>query len=357
MTELAALSDRDLKDLGMHRSHILWVASHGRHDPLASLIGKGGPDLRPIPISARPHATRAPPRAREGGGAPPDGAVPQGGVPSRLIPPPQPIDGRGGLAVTGQSEAMSDRKASLPERIAGFLFGAVAYLVFGGTFLYAIGFVAGMVVPKDIDGGTVVPALEALLINVWLMSLFAVQHSVMARKPFKRWWTQFVPHTIERSVYVLFSSLVLILLFWQWRPMPAIVWQVADPTAAMALMALSFAGWLLVLSSTFLINHFELFGLHQVIINLAGRKMPEQRFRTPLFYKVVRHPLYLGFIVAFWATPVMTVGHLLFAAVTTAYIFVGIFLEERDLVAQFGEQYKRYRAQVGMIIPYRRKAS
>jgi methanethiol S-methyltransferase len=263
----------------------------------------------------------------------------------------------GGCPVTGQSEATSDRKASMPERIVGFLFGAVAYLVFGGTFLYAIGFVAGMVVPKDIDGGTVVPAVEALLINVWLMSLFAVQHSVMARKPFKRWWTQFVPHSVERSVYVLFSSLVLILLFWQWRPMPAVVWQVADPAAATALMALSFAGWLLVLSSTFLINHFELFGLHQVITNLTGRKVPEQRFRTPLFYKVVRHPLYLGFIVAFWATPVMTVGHLLFAAVTTAYIFVGIFLEERDLVAQFGEQYKRYRAQVGMLIPYRRNAS
>ncbi len=184
-----------------------------------------------------------------------------------------------GCPVTGQSEAMSDRKASLPERIAGFLFGAVAYLVFGGTFLYAIGFVAGMVVPKDIDGGTVVPALEALMINVWLMSLFAVQHSVMARKPFKRWWTQLVPHTIERSVYVLFSSLVLILLFWQWRPMPAIVWQVADPTAATALMALSFAGWLLVLTSTFLINHFELFGLHQVITNLAGRKTARAAFQ------------------------------------------------------------------------------
>ena len=196
-----------------------------------------------------------------------------------------------------------------------------------------------------------------MIVNLLLMSLFAVQHSVMARKPFKRWWTQFVPHSVERSVYVLLASLALILLFWQWRPMPAIVWHVADPAAAMALMALSFVGWLLVLTSTFLINHFELFGLHQVIANLAGRTLPEPRFKTPLFYKVVRHPIYLGFIVAFWAAPVMTVGHLLFAAVTTAYIFVGIFLEERDLVALFGEEYKRYRAQVGMLIPFRRKAS
>jgi methanethiol S-methyltransferase len=263
----------------------------------------------------------------------------------------------GGRPVTGQTEATSDRSASLPERIAGFLFGTAAYLLFGVAFLYAIGFVTGLVVPKGIDDGTAVPAVEALIVNLVLMSLFAVQHSVMARKPFKRWWTQFVPHSVERSVYVLFSSLALILLFWQWRPMPAIVWQLTDPAAAMAIMALSFAGWLLVLASTFLINHFELFGLHQVIVNLAGRTMPEPRFRTPLFYKIVRHPLYLGFIVAFWAAPVMTVGHLLFAAVTTAYIFVGIFLEERDLVAQFGEQYQRYRAQVGMLIPYRRKAS
>jgi protein-S-isoprenylcysteine O-methyltransferase Ste14 len=249
------------------------------------------------------------------------------------------------------------RQGTTMGRIAGFLFGTVAYLVFFGTISYAVGFVAGMVVPKGIDDGTVVPVVEALIVNLLLMSLFAVQHSVMARKPFKRWWTQFVPHAIERSVYVLLASLTLILLFWQWRPMPDIVWQVVNPVAATSLVALSLVGWVLVLTSTFLINHFELFGLHQVIINLAGRKMPEARFKTPVLYKLVRHPIYLGFIIAFWATPVMTVGHLLFAAVTTAYIFVGIFLEERDLVAQFGEQYTRYRAQVGMLIPFRRKAS
>ena len=266
----------------------------------------------------------------------------------------------GGCPAAAQSEATPAevRQGTMMGRIAAFLFGAVAYLVFFGTISYAVGFVGGMVVPKGIDDGPVVPTAEALIINLVLMSLFAVQHSVMARKPFKRWWTQFVPHAIERSVYVLLASLTLILLFWQWRPMPEIVWQVTDPAAApILLMALSFVGWLLVLCSTFLINHFELFGLHQVAINLAGRKTPEPRFKTPVLYKVVRHPIYLGFIVAFWATAVMTVGHLLFAAVTTAYIFVGIFLEERDLVAQFGEQYQRYRTQVGMLIPFRRKAS
>ena len=276
----------------------------------------------------------------------------------------------GSCPVIAQSGAgaTSDSRASLPEeqrrqgtdstmgRIVGFLFGGVAYVVFLGAFLYAIGFVAGMVVPKAIDDGTIAPGIEALIINLLLLSLFALQHSVMARKPFKRWWTQFVPHTIERSVYVLLASLALILLFCQWRPMPAVVWHVADPAAATALIALSFAGWLLVLTSTFLINHFELFGLHQVVINLAGRTMSEPRFKTPVLYKLVRHPIYLGFIVAFWAAPVMTVGHLLFAAVTTAYIFVGIFLEERDLVGLFGEEYKRYRAQVGMLIPFRRKS-
>jgi methanethiol S-methyltransferase len=236
-------------------------------------------------------------------------------------------------------------------RILAFLYGLVAYCVFAVTFLYAFGFATDLVVPKTIDTGAIVPAGEALAVNVLLMSLFAVQHSVMARKPFKQWWTRFVPAAIERSTYVLLASLALVLLFWQWRPIPTIIWQVADPNIAMAVVGLSFVGWLLVLTSTFLINHFELFGLHQVVINLAGRTMPAPRFTTPVLYRLVRHPLYLGFIIAFWAAPTMTVGHLLFAAVTTAYIFVGIFLEERDLVAQFGDEYRRYRERVSMLIP------
>jgi methanethiol S-methyltransferase len=241
-------------------------------------------------------------------------------------------------------------------RIIGFLFGLVAYLVFLPTFLYAIGFVTGVGVPKTIDDGPAVPVTEALIVNLLLLSLFAIQHSGMARRPFKRWLTQFVPASVERSVYVLLASLTLILLLWQWRPIPTVVWQITDANVAMTMTALSFAGWLLVLFSTFLINHFELFGLHQVAANLAGRTMPAARFKTPVLYKFVRHPIYLGFIIAFWATPVMTVGHLLFAGVTTAYIFVGIALEERDLIQLFGEEYKRYRAQVGMLAPFRRKS-
>jgi protein-S-isoprenylcysteine O-methyltransferase Ste14 len=176
----------------------------------------------------------------------------------------------------------------------------------------------------------------------------------MARKQFKEWWTRFVPKSVERSTYVLLSSLALIALFVHWRPMPAVVWQIANPAAAMAVLVLSFVGWGLVFASTFMINHFELFGLHQVANNLAGRPMPQTRFKTPMLYKLVRHPIYLGFILAFWAAPTMTVGRLLFAAVTTAYIFVGIFLEERDLIEMFGDEYRRYRARVGMLVPWRR---
>jgi len=244
--------------------------------------------------------------------------------------------------------------ASAFGRFAAFLYGLAAYALFFVTFLYAIGFVAGLVVPKTIDTGVPGPIVESLIVNVLLMSLFAVQHSVMARPQFKRWWTRFVPASIERSTYVLFASLALVLLFWQWRPIPQAVWQVTNPPIAAAIMVLSFVGWVLVLLSTFLINHFELFGLHQVVNNMRGRTMPPISFKTPVLYKVVRHPIYLGFIIAFWAAPIMTIGHLLFAAVTTAYIFVGIFLEERDLTKLFGDDYRRYRQRVGMLLPFRK---
>ena len=241
-------------------------------------------------------------------------------------------------------------------KLIALLYGLAAYLVFFLTFLYAIGFVEGLWVPKTIDTGTVVPMTEALIVNILLMSLFAVQHSVMARRQFKEWWTQYVPKSVERSTYVLFASLALVVLFWQWRPMPDVIWQVANLSAAMAITGLSFVGWFLVLTSTFLINHFELFGVHQVVNNLVGRSMSEPRFKTPVLYKLVRHPIYLGFIIAFWAAPVMTVGLALFAAVTTTYIFVGIWLEERDLIELFGDEYRRYKERVGMLVPWRKSA-
>lgn len=242
-------------------------------------------------------------------------------------------------------------------RFIAFLYGLVSYVVFFASFLYAIGFVSGIGVPKTIDTGTVVPLTEALIVNILLMSVFAIQHSVMARPAFKRWWTTIVSPAVERSTYVLLASLALVLLFWQWRPIPTVIWQVTNPNVVMALTGLEALGWLTVLTSTFLINHFELFGLHQVVNNLAGKPMPAARFKTPVLYKLVRHPIYLGFIIAFWAAPVMTVGHLLFAGVTTTYIFVGIFLEERDMIALFGDEYRRYRQRVAMIFPFPGRSS
>ena len=239
-------------------------------------------------------------------------------------------------------------------KFIAFLYGIAAYVVFFVTILYAIGFVMGLVVPKTIDTGTATPPFEAIVINLLLMALFAIQHSVMARQGFKAWWTQFVPRPVERSTYVLLASLSLLLLFWQWRPLPAVIWEVQNPDLAVTVVTLAFAGWVLVFTSTFIINHFELFGLHQVTNHLVGKEVEAPRFKTPLLYKFVRHPIYLGFIIAFWAAPVMTAGHLLFAVVTTLYIFVGIALEERDLVALFGDEYRQYKQRVSMLIPWRR---
>jgi protein-S-isoprenylcysteine O-methyltransferase Ste14 len=247
-----------------------------------------------------------------------------------------------------------EMKAGPAARLLAFVYGIAAYAIFFATFLYAIGFVSGLTVPKTIDTGAVGPMPAALVIDLLLMSVFAIQHSVMARRQFKQWWTRLVPKPVERSTYVLFSSLALALLFWQWRPIPTVVWEIANPQIAMAILGLSIIGWLIVLTSTFLISHFELFGLHQVTNHLTGHPMPALRFRTPLYYKFVRHPIYLGFIIAFWAAATMTIGHLLFAAVTTAYIFVGILLEERDLVDLFGDDYLRYKDRVSMLLPWRK---
>jgi methanethiol S-methyltransferase len=237
-------------------------------------------------------------------------------------------------------------------RFMAMIYGIVVYLLFLATFVYAICFVGNIIVPKTIDSGPVGPLTEALVINIALLGIFAVQHSVMARRGFKKWWTRIVPEVIERSTYVLCATAALALLCWQWRPIPdPIIWTVQDPGAVAVLHAIFWFGWALLLLSTFLLNHFELFGLRQVLARLMGWKLPEPQFRTPFLYKRIRHPLYLGFLLGFWATPTMTMGHLLFALATTGYIFIGIFFEERDLVHMFGDQYRRYRRQVGMLIP------
>ena len=239
-------------------------------------------------------------------------------------------------------------------RFIAFLYGIAAYLFFAVTFLYAVAFVSNVIVPTTIDTGKASPPLLAAIIDLGLMAVFAIQHSVMARQGFKRWWTKIVPEPIERSTYVVASSAALALLLWQWRPIPVVVWWVENRTFAMLILALALIGWLIVGLSTFLISHFELFGLAQVGRHLTGRAPQPSKLRTPLFYRFVRHPLYLGFTIAFWATPVMSVGHLLFAVVTTAYIFVGIAFEERDLTAFFGDEYRRYKARVPMLFPFKK---
>jgi protein-S-isoprenylcysteine O-methyltransferase Ste14 len=240
---------------------------------------------------------------------------------------------------------------SLAMRLLALGYGGIAYLIFLGSFLYAIGFVSRFVVPKTIDTGPVSSWPTALAIDLVLMSIFAVQHSVMARQGFKKLFARFAAPAIERSTFVLLASLSLILLFWQWQPMPTVIWNIEGPVFAGAATAGGMIGWLIVLYSTFLISHFELFGLTQVVTHFAGRVVAPVKFKTPGLYRLIRHPIYLGFIIAFWSTPLMTVGHLLFAAVTTTYIFVGIWLEERDLVAFFGEEYRKYRERVAMLLP------
>ncbi|HEX3547474.1 MAG TPA: NnrU family protein [Mycobacterium sp.] len=234
-------------------------------------------------------------------------------------------------------------------------YGAASYVIFLAAFLYAIGFVGNFVVPRTVDAGVAAPIGEAVVVNVLLMGLFAVQHSVMARPGFKRWWTRLVPASIERSTYVLLSSLVLFVLYWQWRTMPAVIWDVSSSAGRVALWALFWLGWATALASTFMINHFDLFGLRQVFLAWRGKPYSDLDFRTVLLYRLVRHPLMVGFIIAFWATPKMTAGHLLFAAVTTAYILVAIQLEEHDLVAALGDQYRAYRGRVRMLVPWPRR--
>jgi protein-S-isoprenylcysteine O-methyltransferase Ste14 len=235
-------------------------------------------------------------------------------------------------------------------RLLILTYAIVSYAVFLASFLYALGFVGNYLVSKSIDVGAPTNLSGAIVVDLLLLGLFAIQHSIMARPAFKQWWARFFPVACGRSTYVLLSSLLLLLLFWQWRPIPYEVWKV-DGLAAWLLIGIYWLGWLIALASTFMIDHFDLSGLRQAFFALRETELPDQSFRTPLLYKIVRHPLMLGLLLAFWATPVMTAGHLLFAIMTTAYILIGLQFEERDLIAEFGATYQEYRRRVPMLLP------
>jgi protein-S-isoprenylcysteine O-methyltransferase Ste14 len=234
-----------------------------------------------------------------------------------------------------------------------FIYGILAYLISLVTLLYAIGFVGNFIVPKSIDSGTETTFWQALLINVLLLSVFAIQHSIMARPAFKKWITSIISPAIERSTYVIWSSLALILIYWQWQPMKTIIWEAENHTVALLLTGVFFFGWLVVSLSTFMISHFELFGLTQVFDNLKNQQTQNPKFQTNYLHKIVRHPIMLGFIIAFWATPLMTSGHLIFAITTTLYILIAVkYLEEKDLRKSIGKEYEEYQKKVPMIIPF-----
>ncbi len=237
------------------------------------------------------------------------------------------------------------------KRIAVFAYGTVAYLMFLGAFLYLIGFVGGIVVPKSIDSGSAPGLLEALLVNLVLVSLFGLQHSIMARPGFKAAWTKIIPEPIERSTFVLATNLILLLMFWQWRPMPGVVWEVESSAASFVLWAVFWSGWAIVLLSTFIIDHFDLFGMRQVFFHARDMRYFQLPFQVSAFYRYVRHPLLLGFMIAFWAAPTMTVGRLVFAGAMTTYMLVAIHFEERDLVDAYGKSYEDYRERVPMLVP------